>query len=105
MRFSLLREKYPYSEFFWFECNKKNYNNAFFLTKLSLREKYPYSEFFWFECDKKRTRKTPNTETTFAQCLSPRSSGKEIGVVSELSSIFTLIGPFTVYPSHLYFFS
>ena len=32
----------------------------------SLREKYPYSKFFWSECGKIRTRKTPNTDTFHA---------------------------------------
>ena len=32
----------------------------------SLREKCPYSEFFWSECRKIRTRKTPNRDTFHA---------------------------------------
>ena len=31
-----------------------------------LYEKYPYSELFWFECQKMRTKMTPNTDTFYA---------------------------------------
>ena len=43
------------------------------MTEVSLREKCPYSEFFWFvfsrECGKIRTRETPNTDTFRAICI------------------------------------
>ena len=32
---------------------------------LALRERCPYSEFFWVECGKIPTRKTPNTDTFY----------------------------------------
>ena len=38
----------------------------FLKQQLLLREKRPYSEFFWYECGKILTRNTPNTDTFHA---------------------------------------
>ena len=39
----------------------------------ALRDKCPYSEFFWSECGKIRTTKTPNTDTFHAVLLTEKA--------------------------------
>ena len=53
------------------------------LQKETLREKCPYSKFFWsvcfriqLKCGKKRTRKTPNTDTFHEVELETRKKSK-----------------------------